>query len=557
MEHRLKQQRNKLFVRVTLILLTVCLLVSAAYFIICLHSEKNTLQNKVIANLSYGKHQISTGTDDIYIDNRIYLSIINLLYDNSLERDWDSQIIVINEQTNKTVINTAAKIVVKYGVKTGVESSTYGYGFLDYNTVRNSLTSDQLQIIKNYLNTKREDGKSYELICTKFQFDEFEFIPCELKIVLNQGNDTWFISDEIIDTFTLNNSKNKDKIIYSCDDMRRNIIPKEFLINNEYNNDYISSLTEEQRKMSTETISTGLCEYIFYTSDYMYLTDDILYDDPQSYSDTYNTANVTSYIIQYAQKMNLLDACKSRLIIGISIIFGFFFVIAFILCLMIWKMVKVQILQEQKRTDITNALAHDIKTPLFVISGYAYSLKENIDNNERDSYLEKIIEQTDEINNLVHKMLNLSKLDSYTMTLNRSDFDLYDLAEEILKKYTVLPDGKSIKLIHKSNSIVNADKELITTVLQNLIDNAIKYSLPDSEIQIDITEKRICISNQCEPLTKSDIKQIWQPYIRKDKSRHQNGNGLGLSIVKSILDLHEARYDIKHKENTFTFVIDF
>ena len=116
-----------------------------------------------------------------------------------------------------------------------------------------------------------------------------------------------------------------------------------------------------------------------------------------------------------------------------------------------------------------------------------------------------------------------------------------------------MPDGKSISLTHGGNNTISADKELIKTAVRNLTDNAVKYSLPESEISIDITDGTLTISNKSEPMTKSEIKQIWQPYVRKDKSRHAKGNGLGLSIVKSVLDLHGIKYDMRFKDSTLTF----
>ena len=206
---------------------------------------------------------------------------------------------------------------------------------------------------------------------------------------------------------------------------------------------------------------------------------------------------------------------------------------------------------------MTGALAHDIKTPLFVISGYAYSLKEDIDSSERDEYLDNIIEQTERINSLVHNMLNLSKLDSYSITLNRSDFDLSELTAETLRDYTSLPGGRKITLTHSGSNEINADKELINTVVRNLTDNAVKYSMPDSEIKIDVTDRTLRVSNPSEELSRSELKQIWQPYVRKDKSRSKKGNGLGLSIVKSILDLHGAKYDAQMKGGEFVCTIIF
>ena len=65
------------------------------------------------------------------------------------------------------------------------------------------------------------------------------------------------------------------------------------------------------------------------------------------------------------------------------------------------------------------------------------------------------------------------------------------------------------------------------------------------------------VSNPSEPLSKNDLKQIWQPYIRKDKSRHKSGNGLGLSIVKSILELHGVKYEMTMKDNKVEFRAEF
>ena len=258
-------------------------------------------------------------------------------------------------------------------------------------------------------------------------------------------------------------------------------------------------------------------------------------------------------MFQYAKEVNLFDNCKRDLALGAAVIFVFFLTIALILCVMIWRTVKAQIIQEQKRLDLTNALAHDIKTPLFVISGYAYTLKEDIDADERGEYIDKIIEQTDEVNGLVHRMLSYSKLDSYQMKLNKTELDLLELTKSILKNYTALPYGKKLKFVHSGKNIVEADKELLKTALQNLIDNAVKYALPDTVVKVGLNGTTFTVSNEAEPLSKSDIKEIWQPYVRKDKSRTTKGNGLGLSIVKSILDLHKADYGFEYKYGRLNF----
>ena len=72
-----------------------------------------------------------------------------------------------------------------------------------------------------------------------------------------------------------------------------------------------------------------------------------------------------------------------------------------------------------------------------------------------------------------------------------------------------------------------------------------------------MTGKRIIISNPSQPVSKAELKKIWQPYYRVDKSRHKKGNGLGLSIVKSILDLHSAKYDMTMKDGCMVFQAEF
>ena len=540
MEKRLKKQRNRLFLKVTLILLAVWLTVSATYCAIRLYSEKNDIQRQSLSDFAYIKQIVASGIgynsiiDAIYLDHKLFEPDKQ-----ELDDFFDSQIIVTDQKTDTVIVDTAKKIGAEFVLKLTEESYSPVYGLIDYDTIRNALTAGEFENIKGYLTSDPVDGRHYELVCTKFYLHYVDIVPVELKIVLTEGGNSWFISDEIIETYSLDKNIDKDKDIFECGNMKRNTIPVDFMLNGSYNRDYISRLSKDEQKQAVVTVPTGMFEYIFYSSDFLFY------------------GGGDSNFIQFAKQFNLLKSCGRELVIGIAIIFVFFLTIAVILCLMIWTMVKSQILQEQKRADMTGALAHDIKTPLFVISGYAYSLKEDIDSSERDEYLDNIIEQTERINSLVHNMLNLSKLDSYSITLNRSDFDLSELTAETLRDYTSLPGGRKITLTHSGSNEINADKELINTVVRNLTDNAVKYSMPDSEIKIDVTDRTLRVSNPSEELSRSELKQIWQPYVRKDKSRSKKGNGLGLSIVKSILDLHGAKYDAQMKGGEFVCTIIF
>ena len=158
---------------------------------------------------------------------------------------------------------------------------------------------------------------------------------------------------------------------------------------------------------------------------------------------------------------------------------------------------------------------------------------------------------------MVHNMLELSKLGSCAVTLNKTEFDLGALTEEILDGYKKLPGGRTAVFTQSGVNTILADRELVKTALHNLIENAAKYSLPETEIRIEVADGGFSIANQCEKLSKSELKLLWQPYYRKDKSRHQNGNGLGLSIVKSVFDLHGIKYDMRMSGSTLTISAKF
>ena len=544
MKDRLKKQRNMLIQKIILIMLAVWLITSAVFCAVRLNMEKTNIQNRELTNLAHAKQVLIAGNGSFEAVNRAFLESTDFINNNNISgSSYNSQFIITDRITDKLIADTAGTIAVRFSVKQGDDSAFDVIGLLDYDLIQNALSEAELDEIIKLLNTKRDDGNYYELICTKLQMSNSLFIPLELKIVLVNGTDTRFTLDDNVAVFGLEENKIKDNEMFYSSDIKRNTIPTEFITDKKYNPDLISLLSKEEKDQATAIVPAGGLDVIFYASDFL------------NYDNSSYISPDDDWVIQYAKRANLFDSCKNDLAIGVCMIFLFILIIAVILCVMIWHNVKAQNIQEQKRLDLTNKLAHDIKTPVFVISGYAYSLKEDIDRNERDFYIDNIIEEADEINDLVQKMLNFSKLDSYTMKLNKTEFDLFEAVQKAAEKYTALPENKTIALTQSGDNMICADRELMETVIQNLIDNAVKYSLPETEITIEVNGNTLSVSNQTEPLTKSELKQLLQPYYRKDKSRSKKGNGLGLSIVKSILDLHEAKYIVEMTGNILTITV--
>jgi Osmosensitive K+ channel histidine kinase len=543
MEQRLRKQRNRLFFRITLIALAVWLAISVTYVIIRVHSEKANLQNRTTANLSDAKRILSMSELSSPEASYVYINSYNLLYFKDMAgEDFDTQLIVLDPDSGKMLADTAGKIRMRISLMTDKGTYPDSVGYVDFSTVKDLMGETGFGQLLAALSSGKGE-KTFPVCISRFYLEEEEIIPLELTIVSEEGDK--------IAAFPLRGGSGTNTV-YRSPSLRHNLIPGQFFTGAAFNRDYISGLTEEQREKSAEAISLGDGDYLFYSSEYYFL-DAFIYNERTK---TYD--NIPKlYILQYAKKDNLLRSCGSDLAWGIAVISGFFLLIWGILFLMIWNTVKNQMIQEQKRRDLTNALAHDIKTPLFVISGYAYTLKEDIDRDERELYLDKIIGQTEQINSLVHNMLNLSKLDSVGMTLNRSDFDLGELVGGIVGDFGNLRDGKTISFTRSGDNSISADRELLSTALQNLIENAVKYSPAGSEIRVDLSGRSVTISNPSEYISKADLKRIWQPYVRMDKSRHKKGNGLGLSIVRSILDLHGVKYEMTMKEDRLVFRVDF
>ncbi len=252
-----------------------------------------------------------------------------------------------------------------------------------------------------------------------------------------------------------------------------------------------------------------------------------------------NSYNQKTCKITVYQKLEPLKACMATLIIGNSIILAFFILIGILLSLIIWRNFKNRAIREQHRMEMTNAVAHNLKTPLCIINGFSENLREESGYLTKQHYINVIQEQANEMDILVHKMLDFSKLETDSAKLNIKSFNIKTELENIAKKYNNI-SSKNI-IVTADDKEIFADKELMELVFENLIENAVKYSKDNSDIEISFANNNFNISNECDEISKKDLKKIWKPYNRLEKDEEVRGTGIGLSIVKHILKLHRIK----------------
>lgn len=220
---------------------------------------------------------------------------------------------------------------------------------------------------------------------------------------------------------------------------------------------------------------------------------------------------------------------------------------------------------ETLRRELMANVSHDLRTPLTMITGYAEMMRDLPGENNSNN-LQIIIDEVSRLNLLVNDMLDLSKLTSKTIELNPIEYSLTQSLIEIVDRYKKFREenGFEFELIYHEDVKIIADKVKIDQVIYNYINNAINYSKDSKLIKIIqlIEDDNVIIKVQDfgVGINEDDLMYIWERYYRIDKGhkRSSQGSGLGLSIVKSILEYHNFEYGVDSKEgfgSTFWFKI--
>lgn len=213
------------------------------------------------------------------------------------------------------------------------------------------------------------------------------------------------------------------------------------------------------------------------------------------------------------------------------------------------------------RGDFINNFSHEFKTPIVSIAGFAKLIRHgNLSHEQQDEYLAIIEEESLRLSSMATNMLNLTKVENQTILTDVSEFNL---SEQLRSAVLLLADKwthKELVLdIEFGEFLVNANEELIKQTWINLLDNAVKFSRHGGTLSVRIEEENdmlcVSISNEGKEISKENLDRIFNKFYQADESHSTEGNGIGLAIVKRVVELHRGKILVQSDDGKTTFTV--
>lgn len=262
---------------------------------------------------------------------------------------------------------------------------------------------------------------------------------------------------------------------------------------------------------------------------------------------------------QYYLKMKVLCYPLEIVLPVLLPVYCFSLLLVFLLSWMLYRMLtrlwaKERELEENRRA-LTNAMAHDLKTPLGIIRAYSEGLREKIAEEKRDHYLEVIVDETARMDGMLRELLDFSKLESGAGIV-LGECNVAALLQKCAARYEP-PEAEKLLLCCDRELVIQADEARMEQVFVNLLSNALRHTPEGGSVLVTLTEKSVTVENDGEPIPEEKLGQVWDAFYQVDAARNQEGNGLGLAIVAKILDLHHFTYGVKNTRRGVLFWVGF
>lgn len=222
---------------------------------------------------------------------------------------------------------------------------------------------------------------------------------------------------------------------------------------------------------------------------------------------------------------------------------------------------KFQTLEEQRRNFFA-AVSHELKTPLTILKGQIENMILGYgDYQNHEKYLPEVLKATEDIEHLVKEIITISKMESMDLQDTLQDVSLSASINETIEAILPIAKDKNIRIHQSMNAdmIISVNRNLWNKALSNIIGNAIRHSPCDEEVFISLQlfeqENVLVVENTGVFISEADLPHMFTPFYRTDKSRSKvtGGSGLGLYIVKTILDLHDIAYSIQNTPRGVAF----
>ena len=218
---------------------------------------------------------------------------------------------------------------------------------------------------------------------------------------------------------------------------------------------------------------------------------------------------------------------------------------------------------EEMRNEFLGNVSHELKTPLALIQGYAEGLKEGVndDPESREFYCEVIMDEADKMNRMVKNLLTLNQLEFGSDEVEFERFDIVGLVKGVIASCDILIQqaGASVDFVADEKLDVWADEFKTEQVVRNYLTNAIHHVENEKRIEVRIRQNgdtaHISVFNSGKPIPEEDVPKLWDKFYKVDKAhtREYGGNGIGLSIVKAIMESFHQKYGVRNYDNGVEF----
>ena len=218
---------------------------------------------------------------------------------------------------------------------------------------------------------------------------------------------------------------------------------------------------------------------------------------------------------------------------------------------------------DERRREFLSNVSHELKTPIALIQGYAEGLKEGIneDAESREFYCDVIMDEAAKMNSMVKNLLTLNQLEAGNDVVNMERFDVTALIKNYIASSEILLRQKeiSVRMADYGSIYVWGDEFRVEEVFMNYFTNAINYAQKEKVIDVKVTKTqervRISVFNTGEPIPQESVEHLWEKFYKVDKARTREygGSGVGLSIVKAIMESMNQEYGVINYDNGVEF----